>query len=120
MATFEFIDNGSSSITIVKNGLSTTLAKNTLDLVINTDSPDILLIESFATLGGISNRVTPSTDTIIGIGAGSTTPTELRDALEPIFFLGNSVPLSVLSRPIDIFNNVISFNDPPIEVTTTT
>jgi len=84
--SYEFIDNG-KSITIVKNNESKTLPKNSLDLFLDDNEPNKLIIVSSSSLGGEKYTVITGTDTITGVGSGSTTATELRDALEAIFFL---------------------------------
>tara|TARA_R100001198_G_scaffold18867_1_gene9259 strand:+ start:237 stop:1793 length:1557 start_codon:yes stop_codon:yes gene_type:complete len=84
--TYEFIDNG-KSLGINFNGQGYTAGKNLVELTIpNLSDNNILKIRS--------NSATPTefqvnigVDTITGVGAGSATATDLRDALEAIFFL---------------------------------
>jgi len=87
--TYEFIDNG-KSLGINFNGQGYTAGKNLVELTIpNLSDNNILKIRS--------NSATPTefevnigVDTVIGVGSGSATATELRDALEAIFFLDDS------------------------------
>ena len=84
--TYDFTDNG-NSVTVKYNGLQDTFGKNSSRMVIPNDTDDDTLI--LATYAGNAAKTTirfPD-DTITGIGAGSTTATELRDALQAIFFL---------------------------------
>lgn len=85
MANFEFIDNG-KSFNINFNNIEYTAAKNDVELVISdVTANDVLEIRSnSAQITDI--KVFFPADTITGIGAGSTTATQLRDALEAIFF----------------------------------
>jgi len=87
--SFEFIDNG-KSFNINFNGIQYTAGKNDVELVI----PDITANNELE-IRSNSAKFTDATvyldeDTITGVGAGSTTATELRDALEAIFFLDES------------------------------
>ena len=70
--SYEFIDNG-KSITIVKNNESKTLPKNSLDLFLDDNEPNKLIIASSNSLGGEKYTVITGTDTITGVGSGSTT-----------------------------------------------
>ena len=83
---YEFIDEG-KSLGINFNGQGYTAGKNLVELTIpNLSDNDILKIRS--------NSATPTEfivkigiDTVTGVGAGSTTATELKDSLKEIFFL---------------------------------
>jgi hypothetical protein len=89
MATFEFIDNG-KSFNINFNNIQYTAGKNDVELVISDVSAnDVLEIRSSSAQMTDLKVFLPG-DTITGVGAGSTTATELRDALEAIFFLDES------------------------------
>ena len=87
--TYEFIDNG-KSFNINFNGQQYTAGKNDVELIIpDSVANDVLDIRSnSARLTDLTVKI--GVDTIIGVGAGSTTATELRDALEAIFFLDES------------------------------
>jgi len=84
--TFEFIDNG-KSFNINFNDIQYTAGKNDVELII----PDITennALEIRSNSAKFTNAtVYLDTDNILGVGAGSTTATELRDALQAIFFL---------------------------------
>ena len=90
MANFEFIDNG-KSLGVNFNGQGYTAGKSAVELTIpDLAANNVLKIRS--------NSATPTefvvyldTDTVTGVGSGSTTATELRDALEAIFFLDDTV-----------------------------
>ena len=86
MATFEFIDNG-KSFNVNFNNIQYTAGKNDVELVVpDVTQNDVLEIRSnSAQMTDI--KVYFPLDTITGVGAGSTTATQLRDALEAIFFL---------------------------------
>ena len=89
MATFEFIDNG-KSFNINFNNIQYTAGKNDVELVIgDVSANDVLEIRSSSAQMTDLKVFLPG-DTITGVGAGSTTATELRDALEAIFFLDES------------------------------
>lgn len=87
--TYEFIDEG-KSLGINFNGQGYTAGKNLVELTIpDLLENDILKIRS--------NSATPTEfivkigiDTVTGVGAGSTTATELKDSLKEIFFLDES------------------------------
>ena len=86
MATFEFIDNG-KSFNINFNNIQYTAGKNDVELVIgDVSANDVLEIRSSSAQMTDLKVFLPG-DTITGVGAGSTTATQLRDALEAIFFL---------------------------------
>lgn len=97
--TYEFIDNG-KSLGINFNGQGYTAGKNLVELTIpNLTADDVLKIRS--------NSATPTefeinigVDTILGVGAGSSTATELRDALEAIFFLDETSVTTLQERII--------------------
>ena len=86
MATFEFIDNV-KSFNINFNNIQYTAGKNDVELVISDVSANNVL-EIRSNSAQITDlKVYFPGDTITGIGAGSTTATELRDALMAVFFL---------------------------------
>jgi len=86
MATFEFIDNG-KSFNINFNNIQYTAGKNDVELIIpNATANDKLEIRSNSAQFTDVKVFFPD-DTITGVGAGSTTATELRDALLAVFFL---------------------------------
>ena len=97
--TYEFIDNG-KSFNINFNGQQYTAGKNDVELIIpDSVANDVLDIRSnSATLTDLTVKI--GVDTIIGVGAGSTTATELRDALEAIFFLESTSDGGLSSRVI--------------------
>jgi len=84
--TYEFIDDGKSFV-IKYKGQSYRAAKNDVELVIPNETNDnILEIRSnSAKLTDI--EINLDEDTILGVGAGSTTATALDSALGAIFFL---------------------------------
>ena len=85
MSTFEFIDNG-KSFNINFNNTEYTAGKNDVELVVpDVTTNDVLEIRSNSAQFTDTKVYFPS-DTITGVGAGSTTATQLRDALEAIFF----------------------------------
>ena len=86
---FEFIDNG-KSFNINFNNIEYTAGKNDVEMVVpDTSANDVLEIRSNSAKFTDVKVFFPD-DTITGVGAGSTTATELRDALEVIFFLDES------------------------------
>jgi len=87
--TFNFVDN-TKSVSIIYNNLEYTIAKNDVELFIpNVSDNNIVGIRSdSAKFKDIQVNVTD--DTITGVGAGATTATELKDALQAIFFLDES------------------------------
>lgn len=88
--TYEFIDNG-KSLGINFNGQGYTAGKNFIELIIpNLTENNVLKIRSNSA-AQTEFDVNIATDTITGVGVGSTTATELRDALEAIFFLDDNV-----------------------------
>jgi len=84
--TFNFVDN-TKSVSIIYNNLEYTIAKNDVELFIpNVSENNIVGIRSHsAKFKDIKVNVTD--DTITGVGTGSTTATELKDALQAVFFL---------------------------------
>ena len=90
--TYEFIDHG-DSLEIKYNNQSYTAGKKLIELSIpNLTNDNVLKIRS--------NSATPTDfevkigiDTILGVGAGITTATELKDALRAIFFLDDAVEI---------------------------
>ena len=87
--TYEFIDDGSSFV-IKYKGQSYRAGKNDIELIIpNQTNNNILEIRSnSAQLTDI--EVNLDEDTILGVGAGSTTASDLDAALSAIFFLDES------------------------------
>ena len=87
--TYEFIDDGKSFV-IKYKGQSYRAGKNDVELIIPNETNDnILKIRSnSAQLTDI--EINLDEDTILGVGAGSTTATSLDSALGAIFFLDNS------------------------------
>ena len=83
---FEFIDNG-KSFNINFNNIEYTAGKNDVEMVVpDISANDVLEIRSNSAQFTDIKVYFPQ-DTITGVGAGSTTATQLRDALEAIFFL---------------------------------
>jgi hypothetical protein len=84
--TFNFVDN-TKSVSIIYNNLEYTIAKNDVELFIpNVSENNIMGVRSnSAKFKDIEVNLT--NDTITGVGAGSTTATELKDALQAVFFL---------------------------------
>ena len=87
--TYEFIDDGKSFV-IKYKGQSYRAGKNDVELIIPNESNDnILKIRSnSAQLTDI--EINLDEDTVLGVGAGSTTATQLDTALGAIFFLDSS------------------------------
>jgi len=87
--TYEFIDDGKSFV-IKYKGQSYRAGKNDVELIIpNETNNNILEIRSnSAQITDI--EINLDEDTILGVGAGSTTATQLDAALGAIFFLDNS------------------------------
>ena len=87
--TYEFIDDGKSFV-IKYKGQSYRAAKNDVEIIIPNETNDnILKIRSnSAQLTDI--EINLDEDTILGVGAGSTTATDLDTALGAIFFLDES------------------------------
>jgi hypothetical protein len=89
MANYEFIDNGKSFNINFKNQ-EYTAGKNDVELiVVDATLNDVLEIRS-SSAKFTSIRVNLTTDTITGVGAGSSVASDLRDSLESIFFLDES------------------------------
>lgn len=89
MNTFEFIDNG-KSVTIKINNQSITEAKNIVKIREVDNSIDEILVIKTTDYKYSEIRVDVTKDTITGVGAGSTTATELKDSLKELFFLEGS------------------------------
>jgi len=107
MATFEFIDNG-KSFNINFNNIQYTAGKNDVELVIaDVTANDVLEIRSnSAEITDV--KVFFPDDTITGVGAGSTTATELRDALLAIFFLDDGTTAGGLDNIIVVNQGNVS------------
>ena len=120
MATFEFIDNG-KSFNINFNNIQYTAGKNDVELVIgDVSANDVLEIRSSSAQMTDLKVFLPG-DTITGVGAGSTTATQLRDALEAIFFLDESGGGSDVSAHHGFFDyNDTSTSASPITLLTDT
>ena len=104
MATFEFVDNG-KSFNINFNNIQYTAGKNDVELVISDASANNVL-EIRSNSAQITDlKVYFPGDTITGVGSGSTTATQLRDALEAIFFLDEGTTAGGL-------DNIIVVNQP--------
>ena len=87
--TYEFIDNG-DSININKDNVKYTAGKNLVELVID-DSTEDRYLEIRSNSAKFSSFVVDVTnDTITGVGSGSSTATQLMNALKAIFFLDES------------------------------
>ena len=99
---YEFIDNG-NSININYNNYEYTAAKNDVELVVLgvTENKKLEVRSNSAILTDFT--IDLDNDTITGVGAGSSTATELRDALEAIFFLSDG--------QIDAKSGFIDYND---------
>lgn len=109
MAAFEFIDNG-KSFNINFSNQEYTAGKNDVELVVpDATANDVLEIRSNSA-SFTELKVFFPTDTITGVGAGSTTATELRDALKAVFFLdeGNTA---------DGLDNIIVVNQDNVSTT---
>ncbi len=86
MANFQFIDD-SKSLTIIVNNQEYTAAKNLIELIVKDSSVNEVL-EIRSNSSRPTNFIIDLTkDTVFGIGAGSNTASELRDALKAVFFL---------------------------------
>lgn len=86
---YNFIDNG-DSFTVERDGTQYTAGKNFVELLIQDSATNRYLEIRSNSASFTSVKVDLQTDTINGVGSGSTTATELRDALEAIFFLDDS------------------------------
>lgn len=86
MANFQFIDN-SKSLTIIVNNQEYTAAKNLIELIVKDNTVDEILEIRSNSSRPSSFIINLTKDTITGVGEGSTTATELRDALMAVFFL---------------------------------
>ena len=84
--SFEFVDNG-KSFNINFENQEYTAGKNDVELLIADKATDEILEIRSNSAQFTDIKVNVVTDTITGIGAGSSTATQLRDALEAIFFL---------------------------------
>ena len=120
MATFEFIDNG-KSFNVNFNNIEYTAGKNDVEMVVpDVTANDVLEIRSNSAQFTDVKVYFPS-DTITGVGAGSSTATELRDALEAIFFLDESGGGSDISAHHGFFDyNDTSTSASPITLLTDT
>jgi len=107
MATFEFIDNG-KSFNINFNNIQYTAGKNDVELIIpNATANDKLEIRSNSAQFTDVKVFFPD-DTITGVGAGSTTATELRDALLAVFFLDDGTTAGGLDNIIVVNQGNVS------------
>ena len=87
--TYEFIDNG-DSFNINYLTFEYTAGKNDVEMVV-LDMPTNKNLEIRSDSAKFTDIfINVDDDTITGIGAGSSTATQLRDALEAIFFLDES------------------------------
>ena len=86
---YNFIDNG-DSFTVERDGTQYTAGKNFVELLIEDSATNRYLEIRSNSASFTLLKVDLQTDTINGVGSGSTTATELRDALEAIFFLDDS------------------------------
>ena len=84
--SYNFIDNG-NSFTIITNNFEYTAGKNDVELVVINPSVNKELQIRSNSAKFTEETINVDIDTILGVGAGSTTATQLRDALEAIFFL---------------------------------
>ena len=82
---FEFVDNG-KSFNINFNNQEYTAGKNDAELVISNVSANNVLEIRSNSASFTEIKVYFPDDTITGIGVGSTTATQLRDALLAVFF----------------------------------
>jgi len=87
--TYEFIDNG-KSLGINFNDQGYTAGKNLVELTIPDLAENNVLKIRTNSARPTEFDINIGVDTILGVGAGSTTATELRDALELIFFLDDN------------------------------
>jgi hypothetical protein len=107
MATFEFIDNG-KSFNINLNNIQYTAGKNDVEMVVpDVTKNDVLEIRSNSAQM-TDMKVYFPLDTITGVGAGSTTATQLRDALEAIFFLDEGTTAGGLDNIIVVNQGNVS------------
>ena len=96
---YNFIDNG-DSFTVERDGTQYTAGKNFVELLIEDSATNRYLEIRSNSASFTSVKVDLQTDTINGVGSGSTTATQLRDALEAIFFLDDSAAGGLLDRII--------------------
>ena len=89
MATFEFIQKNNSAVVILPTGVQHTISAGGFRPSFNSSPSTEFYVNNFE-IARYSFVIDVGTDTIIGIGSEATTPTELYDLLEPLFFLGES------------------------------
>lgn len=85
---FDFQDNG-KSVSVEYGSIKTALPKNNyVTKATGTNSDKIFVIRSINSEWRL--KIDLNVDTITGVGAGSTTATQLKNALDAIFFLDDS------------------------------
>ena len=89
MVNYEFIDN-TDSVSIIFKDQDLTVPKNEAEFLITNLTDDKILEIRSNSVPTSSLKIDLNTDTITGIGIGSTTATELKTALIAIFFLDES------------------------------
>ena len=89
MATFEFIQKNNSAVVILPTGVQHTISAGGFRPSFNSSPSTEFYVNNFE-IARYSFVIDVGTDTIIGIGSEATTPTELYDALEALFFLDES------------------------------
>jgi len=107
MTNYEFIDNG-KSVTIKINDQSVTIAKNVVDLIIVDESINELLEIRTNEYKYKDYDINVTEDTITGVGSGSSTATQLKDALQAIFFLDEGGTSSGLQERIIVTQSNVS------------
>ena len=112
--TYNFVDN-TKSFSIIYNNIEYTAAKNDVELVIPDASANNKLEIRSNSAKFTSIKIRLPDDTITGIGAGSTTAVQLRNALEAIFFLdpieyalGEYISTQVAQMDEDINSDIIN------------
>ena len=101
--TYEFIDDGKSFV-IKYKGQSYRAGKNDVELIIPNESTNntLKIRSNSAQLTDI--EINLDEDTVLGVGAGSTTATQLDAALGAIFFLDDSGSAGLIREQISVFS----------------
>lgn len=104
---YEFIDNG-KSININFNNMEYTASKGDIELVVLDNVENKKLEIRSNTAQETDLIIDLNKDTVTGVGAGSTTATQLRDALEAIFFLDDNIATGGLAERVIVNQSNVS------------
>lgn len=89
MATFEFIKKENSSVIVLPSGVQHTISEGGFRPWFNKSPSNLFHVDNhYVPYYGFTINL--DTDTIIGVGNSATTPEELYDLLESLFFLDKS------------------------------